>query len=66
MGDDYAPACPYPSYIVYETLMLSNPYMADTLNFWNGAMLGYWGALLTTLVVVAILTRLRPRGGARP
>ena len=46
--------------------MLSGPYALDTLNFWNGMMFGYGLSLLTLLVIIAMLNRLRPKGGARP
>jgi prolipoprotein diacylglyceryltransferase len=63
--DDYAPSpCAPGTVLIYETKAISDSMAVDTLNFWQGGMVGYVGALLTVAVIVAVLDRLRPRGGA--
>ena len=60
---EYGAECSYPSYIVYETRMLTDAYALETVAFWNGSVFGYAVALATLLVVLAVMHTCFPRRG---
>ena len=61
--DDYIPTPTCPSVFVYMESMPGVVKHAETMAYWDGLMWGYALALLTTIVVIAILNCLHLRRG---